>query len=161
VRGAKLEIPVPPGTTSGTVLRVQGAGEFDLDGAPPGDLLVEVSVTSDPLMTQRGHDLHLSRPVPVWLALAGGPLEVPTPHGGARVEVPAGVRDREVLRLKGWGVRSLEGSGDALVELVIEWPAHLGSEARKALRAWGTSLGVDAFPESARFEARHLVGSDS
>lgn len=155
--GVRLEprvfvIPVPAGSPSGRVLRIAGAGEPSGAGGPPGDLLVDLTVESDPHLRMEGMNLRVERPLPFWRALVGGPLDLATPHGLARVQVPAGVGDGEVLRLAGWGVRASESRGDMLVTLRLEAPTSLSDEARAALIRWGESLPPEAFPRSTRFE---------
>jgi molecular chaperone DnaJ len=155
-RPKRFVIPIPSAVESGTILRVRGAGEPHDGGGHPGDLLVEVKVSDDPNLTRRGRDLLITRPIPFWLALSGGSMEVPTPLGPATVTVPAGVSDREVLRLHRWGFEIGNHRGDALVTLLVEWPRNLSESARDALIAWGRSLPEDGFPETKRFEAELL-----
>jgi DnaJ-class molecular chaperone len=53
IRGAKVEVPtldgratltIPPGTDSGTRLRLRGKGVPDPHGGPPGDLFARVQI---------------------------------------------------------------------------------------------------------------------
>jgi molecular chaperone DnaJ len=146
-------VPIEAGSPSGRTLRVVGAGEPSASGGPPGDLLVDLIVESDPLMRLDGRNVRMERPIPFWRALAGGPIEVGTPHGMARIQVPAGSADGEVLRLAGWGVRGPQGgesSGDMLVTLRLEYPATLPDEAKGTLVEWGESLPPGLFPRAER-----------
>ncbi len=153
----RLVIPIPAQVESGTVLRVRGAGEPPQTGGPAGDLLVEVTVLANPFMSRRGRDLLIMRPIPFWLALTGGTIEVPTPSGCATLKLPPGARDRETLRLERWGFGVGEQRGDAFVTLIIEWPEGLDESARNALITWGRALSPESFPETARFESDLLA----
>ncbi len=157
-RGHRVElraflVPIEAGSPSGRTLRVVGAGEPSPCGGPAGDLLVDLIVENDPLMRLDGKNVRMERPIPFWRALAGGPIEVSTPHGMARIQVPAGSADGEVLRLAGWGVRGmLDGGagGDMLVTLRLEYPATLPDEAKRTLVQWGESLPAGLFQRSER-----------
>lgn len=150
----RWSVPIPAGTRDGQVLRVQGAGEPGPAGGVAGDLLVEVEVKEHPFLSVAGRDLRCERPVPFWLALTGGRIEVPTLEGSASVALPRGTRTGDVLRMSGWGLGAGEMRGDQLVTIVVEWPGHLGPEDLERLRDWATELPARAFPESAAFEAR-------
>lgn len=146
-------VPIEAGSPTGRTLRVVGAGEPSTSGGPPGDLLVDLTVEADPLLRLDGKHVRTERPIPFWRALAGGPIEVATPHGVARIQVPSGSADGEVLRLSGWGVRGRrdgEAGGDMLVTLRHEYPASLPDEARRTLVQWGESLPTGHFPRSER-----------
>lgn len=148
-------VPIPAGTRGGQVLRVAGAGEPSPSNGPPGDLLVEVDVRPDPFLTIAGADVRCERPVPFWVALAGGRVEVPTLEGTARIYVPPGTRTGEILRMSGYGLELAKGTrGDQLVTVRLEWPDGLELEDAARLKAWAESLPRDTFAESAAFDAR-------
>lgn len=151
---ARWPIPIPAGTRDGQVLRVQGAGEPGPMGGAPGDLLVEVEVRTHPFLSVVGRDLRCERPVPFWLALTGGRIEVPTLEGRANISLPRGTRTGDVLRMSGWGLGEGEGRGDQLVTITVEWPGHLGQEDLERLRDWASALPARAFPETTTYEAR-------
>jgi molecular chaperone DnaJ len=146
-------VPIPAGTASGTTLRVAHAGEPSLSGGPPGDLLVELTVENDARWRLEGADLRAERWIPFWRAATGGSIAIATPHGTARVQVPQGLTDGEVLRLSGWGVRGKEAPGDLYVTVRVEGPRRLDAEAREALARWAASLPSGSFPRSEAAEA--------
>lgn len=142
----RLVVPVPAGVRAGEILRVQGKGEPGAPGDPAGDLLVEVAVEAgDPFVVQ-GKDVVHARVVPFWKGVAGGPIEVATAWGPAVVQVPAGSKSGDELRLAGYGVAR---RGDQIVRLELEWPAGLDADARAQLAAWGEGQ-AQAFPRSER-----------
>lgn len=144
----RFTVPVPAGTASGTILRVAGAGEPSESDGPPGDLLVEVFVEPDRRWRLDGVDLRMERWVPFWRAAAGGGIALVTPHGAARVQIPPGLADGEVLRLPGWGIRRGDKAGDLYATIRLEWPRGLTPEARAELVKWASSLPEDVFPRS-------------
>ena len=70
-----------------------------------------------------GADLHYELHVPFLDAVNGATKTITLPHGGTLgVEIPAGVEDGQILRLRGKGAPSPgEGPpGDALVQIVVD-----------------------------------------
>lgn len=146
-------VPIPAGTANGTTLRVAQAGEPSPIGGPPGDLLVDLLVEVDKRWRLEGLDLRAERWIPFWRAAAGGSIAILTPHGTARVQVPQGLADGEVLRLSGWGVRRPEARGALFVTVRVEGPSQLDAASREALVRWAAMLPSGSFPRSEAAEA--------
>jgi len=155
-----LVVPIPAGTHNGQVLRLTGAGEAAPPGGTPGDLLVEVEVRPHAFLSPVGADLRCDRPVPLWLALAGGRIDVPTLEGSARIAIPAGTRSGEVLRMAGWGLPIKQGRGDQLVTVMVEQPTRLDPAQAETLSAWAATLPAGVFPESGAYEAELFASHD-
>ena len=65
-------------------------------------------------------------------AVLGGKIDVPTPDGMVTVNVPAGIRSGQSLRLrsKGWP-KAKGGRGDQLVKVLISPPKELTPQERE------------------------------
>ncbi|CEF53845.1 DnaJ C-terminal domain-containing protein [Acetobacter ghanensis] len=110
--GATLDVRIPPGMEDGKVLRLRGKGMPGVQGGPPGDALITVTVLPDATFTREGDDLRETLPVDLKTAVLGGPIMVPTPTGTVKMNVPAGSDTGTVLRLRGKGVQA-HGSKEA------------------------------------------------
>jgi len=68
-------------------------------------------------------------------ATLGAEIEVPTLEGRAIIRIPAGTQPGTVLRLKGRGVKNLQGygQGDLRVRVQVEVPTHLNSAQKTKL----------------------------
>ncbi len=65
-------------------------------------------------------------------AVLGASIEVPTPDGTVKVNVPAGIRSGQSLRLRGKGwPRPKGGRSDQLVRIVIATPKELTQTERE------------------------------
>lgn len=150
---ARLEVSIPPGIETGTRLRLAGEGEAGLRGGRPGDLFVEITVADHPLLERRGKDLHCQVPIPLPLALFGGQVDVPGPTTSLTLEVPAGARSGQVLRMSGAGLPPQGGGprGDLLASLQVEFPNGLEPAERQALAAALDRLDPSRFPAVDRF----------
>jgi molecular chaperone DnaJ len=69
-------------------------------------------------------------------AALGAEIEVPTLEAKATVKIPAGTQPGTVLRLKGRGVKNLQGygQGDLHVRVQVEVPAHLNHVQKAKLQ---------------------------
>ena len=96
-----FDASVQPGVRDGHETRAKGFGH-DLDGVR-GDAILRIAVEPHPTLTREGDDLHTEILVPHALAQSGAKLEVEWLADAARVVLPAGTRDGDVIRVRGWG----------------------------------------------------------
>lgn len=125
--GARLEVTIPRGVTTGSKVRVRGAS-----GA---DILIVVEVEPHPRYTREGDNLRVKAPVDLYTALLGGEVQVAAPDKTVALTIPAGTQNGKVIRLRGLGMPQLkqpDQRGDLLAEIEVHLPTHL-SEKEKAL----------------------------
>jgi molecular chaperone DnaJ len=148
----RLEVKVPAGVATGMRLRLSGEGEAGEHGGPTGDLYVVMVVQEHEVFAREGADLHVERPVSVFQAMLGGPLEITTVLGEQRtLEVQPGSQPGEVLRLRGDGMPHLDSSrrGDLYVHLKVVVPRRLTPDQRRLLEeaAAAGGDGLDQEPK--------------
>lgn len=152
-REKTLSINIPAGVEDGTRIKLAGEGGTDR----PGDLYVFVFIAQHPFFLRDGADIRLRAPIPMLTATLGGPLEVPTFNGRARLTVPPGLQSGHQLRLKGQGMTVLDSAqrGDMYVEVIVETPVNLTSRQHALLReALEDGETGKTSPESEDFAAR-------
>jgi curved DNA-binding protein len=122
--GRALRVRIPQGADDGTQIRLAGQGASGSQGAPSGDLYLQIHIRPHRFFTRDGDDLSLELPVSVGEAVRGASIEVPTPDGAVTLKVPARSRNGQKLRLRGKGVTSIGGKrrGDLYVVLRVELP---------------------------------------
>ena len=130
-----LEVNIPAGILPGKVIRLAGQGEPGYNGAPAGDLLMEVQVREDPQFKLHGHDVEVEVPVSPWEAALGAKVPVPTLGGNVELRIPAGSRSGRKLRLKGRGMPG-RTPGDQIVTLAIQIPPADTDKAKAAYAAF-------------------------
>jgi molecular chaperone DnaJ len=129
-------VDIPAGVDEGDRLRVAGAGEAGRQGAPAGDLYVEVRLAEHELFERDGRDLLAEVTVPVTQAALGGTVTVPTVHGDeVEVEVPPGSQPGDVLRVRQAGLPSHGGGrrGDLRLLVRVQVPTDLDGPQRDLL----------------------------
>ena len=135
-RTSKIKLRIPAGVEGGSRLRSSGNGEAGVRGGPAGDLYVFLQVKQHEIFSREGDDLLCEVPVSFVQATLGAEIEVPTLEGRAMIKIPAGTQPGALLRLKGRGVKNLQGygQGDLHVRVQVEVPTHLNSEQKQKLQ---------------------------
>jgi molecular chaperone DnaJ len=152
-RSTKIKLKVPPGVDTGARLRSSGNGEAGLRGGPPGDLYVVLHVKPHEIFEREGDDLICDVPISFVQAALGAELEVPTLEGTAQIRIPHGTQTGTVFRLKGKGVKNVQGYGwgDLHVRVSVEVPAKLSAEQRAKLQEFADLCDTDVNPKSQSF----------
>lgn len=128
VGARKLTVKIPPGAKEGTRVRLARQGENGYAGGSPGDLDVVVHILDHPVFTRDGDDLHIDLKVPLYAAVLGGSVAVPTLNGEVNLRIQPGTQSGQSIRLKGKGMPRLRLSGnygDLYAHVLIQVPTDL------------------------------------
>jgi molecular chaperone DnaJ len=150
---SSIKLRIPGGVDTGTRLRSTGNGEAGQRGGPAGDLYVILHVAEHDIFKREGDHLFCEVPISFTQAALGAELDVPTLTGKARIVVPAGTQAGATFRLKGRGVKSLQGHGlgDLLVKVAVEVPTKLNGAQRAKLEEFAKLCDEDVNPQSKSF----------
>ena len=85
---------IPAGVDQDDRIRLSGEGEAGVNGGPPGDLYVVVSLKPHAVFQREGDDLHCEMPISFATAALGGEIEIPTLDGHAKHQDPRRDADR-------------------------------------------------------------------
>jgi DnaJ-class molecular chaperone len=132
-----VEVKIPAGATEGLRIRVAGKGEPGSSGGAAGDLYLIVTIKPHPQFEREGDDLRVKVPTPLYTAVLGGEVRVPTPKGThLALKVPPETPNAQRMRLTGQGMPHLNGGGrgDLFAEITVQLPKNL-SEHEKDLFA--------------------------
>ena len=123
---------IPRGASDGERLRLRGKGGPGVNGAPPGDLYLVISLVPHPLYKANGRDLDLEVPVAPWEAALGAQIEVPTLEGMVKMKLPPGSKSGQKLRLAGKGLpKPGGGAGDLYAVIMLVVPGSLTERERQ------------------------------
>jgi len=150
---AKIKLRIPAGVDTGARLRSGGNGAAGLRGGPPGDLYVVLHVRAHDIFQREGDDLLCEVPVSFVQAALGADIEVPTLNGRAIIKVPAATQPGTMFRLKGKGVKNVQGYGfgDLHVRINVEVPTHLTAVQRAKLQEFAALCDENVNPISKSF----------
>ena len=152
-RTSRIKIKIPAGVDTGSKLRSVGNGEAGARGGPQGDLYVVLHVKEDDLFRRDGDDLICEVPVRFVDAALGAEIEVPTLNGSSQIRVPAGTQTGTVFRLKGKGVKNVQGygHGDLHARVTIEVPTRLNNSQKAKLQEFSELCDSTVNPISKGF----------
>ena len=152
-RPSKIKLKIPGGVDTGSRLRSVGNGQAGMRGGPHGDLYVILHVKPHEIFQRDGDDLLCEVPVGFVQAALGTEIEVPTLSGKAEIKIPAGTQPGTMFRLKGKGVKNVQGygHGDLHVRVLVEVPTHLSSAQKTKLEEFAQLCNGKESPLSQGF----------
>lgn len=154
-RTVTKKVKVPAGVDSDTQIRLTGEGGAGIDGGPPGNLFVVLTVTPHEFFQRQGDDIMLDLQINVAQAALGDEVRVPSVDGDMNLQVPAGTQSGKVFRMKGLGVPKLDrsgrganvGRGDQLVVIQVAIPKDLTDEQRDLFTQLSRTMGSEVVPQ--------------
>ncbi len=138
-RAEPMTVTIPVGADDGQRLRFAGKGHPGSNGGAAGDLVLELRVLPDARFTRdetTPTTLRTTVDVPLYTAILGGEVVVPTPDGKRLfVKVPPETQNGRQIRLANKGMPLVVGQGekrgDLFVALRVLLPAHLSEDEKR------------------------------
>ncbi|MCA9067560.1 MAG: DnaJ domain-containing protein [Planctomycetaceae bacterium] len=130
----RLNVKVPAGVDTGSVIRLSGQGHPGMQGGPPGNLRLTVKVAPHPYFRREGNRILVDVPITACEAVLGTKVEVPTvKEGKVTVTIPPGTSSGAKLRLSGLGAPDpkTKQRGDQFVVVKIVVPKTLDEESQQ------------------------------
>ena len=118
-----------------------------------GNLYVVLHVQAHEIFQRDGDDLVCEVPISFVQAALGAEIEVPTMTGKANIRIPPGTQTSTVFRLKGKGVKNVQGYGvgDLHVRVHVEVPTHLNAAQRAKLQEFAALCDENVHPQTKSF----------
>ncbi len=145
-----ITVKIPAGVSDGMQLSMSGKGNDAPGGGIAGDLLILIEEVEDKELKRDGnnivYDLHIS----FIDAALGTSVEVPSLGGKVRLKIEPGTQSGRILRLRGKGVKDLNGygHGDQLIYVNVWTPKKLTSEEKAKLESLKESVNFQPHPSS-------------
>ncbi len=129
-----ITVKIPAGVAEGMQLSMNGKGNVPQRGGLPGDLLIVIEEEEDDLLKRDGNNIIFDLYINIADAALGTSVEVPTIDGKVRIKIDAGTQSGKLLRLKGKGLREVNGygRGDQLVHINV-WTPKIVNKEEEAL----------------------------
>ncbi|MCT4605287.1 MAG: molecular chaperone DnaJ [Marinisporobacter sp.] len=149
----KIQIKVPAGVDTGSVIPLRGEGEPGEKGGPNGDLYIVLRVKPHEIFKRDGNDVVCEIPITFVQATLGDELVVPTLDGKIKYSIPEGTQSGTIFRIKGKGIPSLRGygRGDLYVKIIVEIPKKLNEKQKELLRQFADIMGEDVHEQRKSF----------
>ena len=116
-----VTVDIPAGVSDGMELRVTGNGHAGVQGGPPGDLYVGLSVEPSMAFERRGQDLFGVLDISMTQATLGAEIRIEVLDGAEHIHVDPGTESGTVIKLRSKGVPHVNrrGRGDLYVTLHV------------------------------------------
>ena len=143
-----LSIRIPAGVEDGMQLSMAGKGNEPPHGGVPGDLLIIIEEVEHEILKREGNNVAYDLYLNFADAALGTSVEVPTIDGKVKIKIDAGTQSGKVLRLRGKGIKDLNGfgSGDQLIHINLWTPQALTKEEKEAMELLRESPNFDPNP---------------
>jgi molecular chaperone DnaJ len=155
-KSSKVRLRIPAGVDTGARLRSSGNGEGGLRGGSAGDLYVVLHVREHEIFQREGDDLICEVPIQFVDAALGADVDVPTLTEPAQIRIPPGTQNGAVFRLKGRGVKNVQGygHGDLHVRVTVEVPTKLNTAQKEKLKEFAELCDPSVNPMRESFFAK-------
>ncbi len=131
--GENITVRIPAGTKPGSRIRVKGKGQLNPVAQSRGDLYLIVNLQPHSFFSFAGENLTCELAIAPDEAVLGAQVEMPTPQGVVKLNIPAGTKSGQSLRLRGKGWPQPKGDhSDLLVKIQIAPPKQLSAAERSA-----------------------------
>jgi molecular chaperone DnaJ len=139
----KVLVTVPPGTDTGTKIRLKGQGGQGEHGGPPGDLVINFQVAPDRFFEREGLDLIAKVPINIAQAMLGSKINVKTIDGKkVALRIPPGTKNGKRFRIRGQGIEKDGKRGDLIVEAHVDLPEDLTEAQQQMMKEFAASTGL-------------------
>lgn len=128
VQRKTLEVKIPKGMKEGQQIRLNGQGQNGINGGANGDLYIEIQYKDTDRIRVEGADVYQTIDVSPWEAGLGQGIEVNTPAGQLKVNLPKNAKNGQQLRLKEKGIPNKTAGHLYLIINIVLPPAHSEQE---------------------------------
>ena len=152
-KSRKLKVKIPAGIDNGQTISVRGEGNSGLRGGNAGDVYVTVSIKPHKVFRRDGNDVIIDMPISFVQAALGDEIIIPTLEGKFKFDLPEGTQTGRIVRLKGQGIKSVNGwgKGDMYVNIIVETPQNLNKKQKEMLREFEKACGDSQYKEKKGF----------
>jgi DnaJ-class molecular chaperone len=132
VKTKRIEVKIPKGVANGSRIRLKGEGPMGRGGVK-GDLYLVVKMLPNQTFERKGNNLYTDIAVPLFTAILGGEVEVPTMNGKVALKIPAETQNGNVFRLSGKGMPGLGNNttGDLFARIKVVLPNKLSAKEKE------------------------------
>lgn len=143
---AKLDVNIPPGVDTGTVLHMPGQGDDGINGGRPGDLYIAVRVQNDARFIRDSRGLMTNVSITFPQAAIGARLSLEGVDSEFELNIPAGTQPGQEFRVRGQGVPPVGGKerGDLRVRVNVEVPKDLSEYQKQLLESFEKTLSGES-----------------
>lgn len=145
-----ISVRIPAGVSDGMQLSMSGKGNEAPGGGVPGDLLILIEEQEDKQLKRDGNNLVYDLHISFIDAAIGTSVEVPSIGGNVRIKIDPGTQSGKILRLRGKGLKDINGygTGDELIYINVWTPKKLSADEKAKLESLRESPNFQPHPDA-------------
>ena len=148
-----IEVNIPAGIRQGQKIRLRGMGGKGRNGGRNGDMYLHVELLAHKVFKPVADDLYFELAITPWEAVLGAEIEIPTLQDSVMLNLPAGTRNGQKLRIKGKGLPAAhQKRGDLFAVVHLETPSQITDAER---------LHYQALADSSTFNPRTTIPKEA
>ena len=150
----KLSVKIPAGINEREMLTLSGEGEQGTQGAPYGDLYVEIHIKPHPIFSRQGNTTFCTVPVTFAQAALGLEITVPTIDGSETYKLKTGTQPGDIITIRNKGIPYINRPnlrGDHKLQVELEVPQNLNKEQSELLEKFEASMNEDNYKKRKGF----------
>ena len=138
-----IEVDVPHGVGSGNYMTLKGKGNQGVFEEMDGNLIVQFQESEHSMFIRDDLDIYLECDLQYKDAVLGTTIKVPTLSGEVKLKIPQGIKNGQILRLRGKGMKQLNGhkNGDQFVRVMINIPKKITKKTHNLLIELSKEIG--------------------
>ena len=140
---ATINVKIPSGVSGGNYMTLQGEGNQSLDEGENGDLIIYFEEKNHNLFIRQENDVYLECALNFCDAVLGKEIQVPTLNGKVKFNIPPGIKNGQILRLKNKGFKEVNRykTGDQYIKISIDIPQNISKDLKNKILDLQQSIG--------------------
>lgn len=147
----RFTVNIPAGVDKDSSLRKRGYGQAAGNGGESGDLYIYFNIEPHKLLKREDRDLFVTVPISYKTAVAGGKVLVPGVDDTIEMNVPECTPSGTKFCIRGKGVKTVNGTGNLYVTVVIDIPARLSREQLRKLTDYESSVPLKSYDDMQKY----------
>jgi molecular chaperone DnaJ len=134
---SKIKVEIPAGVSEGQYIPMRGHGNSGKRGGNPGDLYLYIEEERHKIFHREGNDIYMDLEIGISEAILGTEIVIPTlKNEDVALTIEPGTQSGTLLRMKGKGIKSLEGHGrgDQIIRVSVFIPAKISHKEKELLK---------------------------
>ena len=151
-----IEVNIPGGVNTGTILTLRGQGEAGKNGGQAGDLQLLIKAGDHKVLKRDGYDVFEDVYVSFTDALLGKKVDIAGINEKLTITIPALTQTGTIITVKGKGTKVLNKNsyGDLFAKIIVEMPKTLSKRERELVEELDKSILDKEYPKKKSFSSK-------
>ena len=151
-----IEVNIPGGVATDTILTLRGQGEAGKNGGPAGDLQLLIKVADHKVLKRDGYDVFEDVYVSFTDAMLGKKIDIAGINEKLSITIPALTQTGTIITVKGKGTKVLNKNsyGDLFAKIIVELPKTLSKHEKDLIEELDKSILQKEYSKKTQFQSK-------